>query len=79
MVWLKHQSLQYYAYHEEANRRSEHLGYEEKPGSGAICVVSEAFFKVTVYRHQIFLVENRHEHCGYEEISHDETEYHLQV
>ncbi len=78
-VVVEYQRLQNGADDVSPDRRSQHLGYEEEPCAAAVRPHAETAVEILVQRHHAHAVEQRYEHEGYDQITYDESTYHLHV
>ena len=76
---VEHEQLEHRADYEEAHGGAEHLAGEEEPRARTVGAPAEAFLKVAIDADELAAVEERHEHEGYHEVSHDEAQHHLKV
>ena len=63
----------------EPDGRAQHLGNEEEPCACAVRGDAEAVFQIAVDGDQVHLVEKRHQHEGYDQLSGNESECHLHI
>ena len=61
------------------DRRSQHLGNEEEPGSGAVGRKAEPVFQIAVDGDEVHPVEQRYQNECYNYLSCNESQCHLHV
>ncbi len=76
---FEYQQLQRQAYQEQADGSTEHFGDEEEPGTRAVGRDAETVFQIFVDGYQVHFVKQRYQQIGYDELSGNEAQHHLQI
>ena len=71
--------MQRQAYEEQTDSGTEHFGDEEEPGTRTVGRHAETVLQIFVDGYQVHFVEQRYQQIGYDELSGNEAQHHLQI